>query len=49
MEYALLGWADDGPTLRLDHERFAYAGKFVMSATGKAVARADGDVLAAAA
>ena len=49
MEYALLGWADDGPTLRLDHERFAYAGTFVMSATGKAVARADGDVLAAAA
>ncbi|WP_433633918.1 GNAT family N-acetyltransferase [Halomicrococcus sp. NG-SE-24] len=39
MEYALLGWPDEGPTLRLDHERFSYAGKFVMSNTGKAVAR----------
>jgi len=42
--YALLGWPADGPTLRLDHRRFAYAGKFVMSATGKAVAyRTSGD------
>jgi len=41
--YALLGWPADGPTLRLDHREFAYAGKFVMSATGTAVAhRADG-------
>ncbi|TSD15228.1 GNAT family N-acetyltransferase [Haloglomus irregulare] len=53
--YALLGWPADGPTLRLDHREFAYAGKFVMSATGKAVAYRDGDpadpeaVLAAAA
>jgi len=47
MEYAVLGWPPDGPTLRLDHERFAYAGKFVMSATGKAVAR-DGDALVGA-
>ena len=39
MEYALLGWPPDGPTLRLDHRRFAYAGKFVVSNTGKAVAR----------
>ncbi|MFB6205963.1 MAG: GNAT family N-acetyltransferase [Haloglomus sp.] len=38
--YALLGWPDDGPTLRLDYREFAYAGKFVMSATGKAVAYA---------
>jgi GNAT superfamily N-acetyltransferase len=38
VEYALLGWADEGPTLRLDYRAFAYAGKFVMSATGKAVA-----------
>ncbi len=38
MRFALLGWPDDGVTLRLDHERFAYAGKFVMSSTGKAVA-----------
>lgn len=41
MEYALLGWPEDGPTLRLDHEQFSYAGKFVMSTTGKAVARSD--------
>ena len=49
MDLALLGWPADGPTLRLDHERFAYAGKFVMSGTGKAVAREDGDVVAAVA
>lgn len=40
MEYAVLGWPDDGPKVRLDYERFSYAGKFVMSNTGKAVARA---------
>ena len=39
MEFEILGWPADGPTLDLDHERFAYAGKFVMSSTGKAVAR----------
>jgi hypothetical protein len=39
VEYALLGWPPDGPTLRLDHRRFAYAGKFVVSNTGKAVVR----------
>jgi GNAT superfamily N-acetyltransferase len=33
---ALLGWPP-APRLRLDYRRFAYAGKFVMSATGKAV------------
>lgn len=49
MEYAVLGWPPDAPTLSLDHERFAYAGKFVLPDTGKAVARADGTVLAAAA
>lgn len=43
MELELLGWPPDGPKLRLDHERFSYAGKFVMTNTGKAVARADGD------
>lgn len=48
MEFALLGWPPDGPTLRLDYEVFAYAGKFVMSSTGKAVAR-DGDVVGAVA
>nr|WP_303648679.1 GNAT family N-acetyltransferase [Haloarchaeobius litoreus] len=32
-----MGWPEDGPTLRLDYRRFSYAGKFVMSSTGKAV------------
>jgi GNAT superfamily N-acetyltransferase len=45
----LLGWPEDDPTLRLDHREFAYAGKFVMSKTGKAVAREDGAVAAAVA
>lgn len=44
MEFELLGWPPDGPTLHLDWRRFAYAGKFVMSSTGKAVAREDGVV-----
>lgn len=48
MEFELLGWADMGPTVRLDHEQFSYAGKFTMSTTGKAVVR-DGEVVAAAA
>lgn len=39
MEFAVLGWPPDGPTLRLDWQRFSYAGKFVMSSTGKAVVR----------
>lgn len=47
MKFELLGWPAEGPTLRLDHRRFSYAGKFVMSNTGKAVARADGDIVAA--
>lgn len=49
--FAVIGWPSDGPTLRLDHTRFSYAGKFVMSSTGKAVAREgkDGDVVAATA
>jgi len=42
MEYALLGWPPDAPTLRLDYRRFAYAGKFVMSTTGKAAVRREG-------
>ncbi|PSP99866.1 GNAT family N-acetyltransferase [Halobacteriales archaeon QS_5_70_17] len=42
MEFAVLGWPPDGPALRLHHERFAYAGKFVMTSTGKAVALAAG-------
>ncbi|WP_158057232.1 GNAT family N-acetyltransferase [Halorussus halophilus] len=39
MEYAVLGWPEDEPQLRLDYREFSYAGKFVMSNTGKAVAR----------
>jgi GNAT superfamily N-acetyltransferase len=49
MEFAVLGWPPDGPTLDLDHREFAYAGKFVMADTGKAVARSAGTVVAAAA
>ncbi|WP_276300924.1 GNAT family N-acetyltransferase [Halorussus lipolyticus] len=39
MEYAVLGWPDEDPKLRLDYREFSYAGKFVMSNTGKAVVR----------
>ncbi|WP_222919748.1 GNAT family N-acetyltransferase [Natrinema sp. SYSU A 869] len=50
MEYELLEWPPDGPKLRLDYKRFSYAGKFVMTNTGKAVARAaDGRIVAAVA
>jgi GNAT superfamily N-acetyltransferase len=58
MEYAVCGWPADEPTLRLDYHDFAYAGKFVMSSTGKAVVsepreatggKWDDDVLAAVA
>ena len=48
MEYSVLGFPADGPTLSLDWERFSYAGKFQMSSTGKAVLEED-EVLAAAA
>lgn len=47
MEFELLGDESVGPTLSLDHEEFAYAGKFVMSSTGKTVVR-DGDALVGA-
>ena len=39
MEVVVIGWPPNGPTLRLDYRRFSYAGKFVMSNTGKAVVR----------
>ena len=39
MEFVLLGWPPDGPTVTLDYREFSYAGKFVMSNTGKALAR----------
>ena len=47
MEYVWLGDAQAGPTIRLDHRVFSYAGKFVMSTTGKAIIEVDGDVVAA--
>jgi len=49
MDVVVLGDADGGPALRLDHETFAYAGKFVMTNTGKAMARERGAVIGAAA
>lgn len=49
MEYDLLGMPSEGPTLELDHEEFAYAGKFVMSRTGKAVIRDNGATIGATA
>lgn len=48
MEFELLGDESVGPTLRLDHEQFAYAGKFVMS-SGKTVLRDDGNIVGAVA
>ncbi|GAB7010145.1 GNAT family N-acetyltransferase [Halorubrum trueperi] len=43
MEFALVGEPGSGATLRLDYRAFAYAGKFVVGAPGKAVLRtADG-------
>lgn len=48
MEFVLLGWPEDAHPLFLDHEQFAYAGKFVMTSTGKAVVGDDGPVAAVA-
>ena len=48
MEFALCGWPEDDHPLRLDYRTFAYAGKFVMTSTGKAVVGDDGVVAAAA-
>jgi len=39
MEYAFLGGPETGTTLRLDYRAFAYAGKFVVGKSGKAVLR----------
>ena len=41
MEFALLGWAEADPTVRLDYRRFSYAGKFVTGGTGVAVIRGE--------
>ena len=48
MEFELLGWSDEGTIIALDHQEFSYAGKFRMSASGKAVLREHGTILAAA-
>lgn len=48
MECEVLGWPDDEVTLDLDHRSFSYAGKFVMSTTGKAVVRDNDRIIAAA-
>ncbi|WP_280588095.1 GNAT family N-acetyltransferase, partial [Halorubrum sp. Boch-26] len=42
MEYALVGEPGSGTALRLDYRAFAYAGKFVVGAPGKAVLRTPG-------
>jgi GNAT superfamily N-acetyltransferase len=47
MEFVIVGWPPNGPKLELDWRRFPYAGKFVMTSTGKAVARDDGDIVGA--
>lgn len=49
MEYRIVGFPAAEPTLDLSHEEFAYAGNFVMTSTGKSVAREDGTVVAATA
>ncbi|ADJ15034.1 GNAT family N-acetyltransferase [Halalkalicoccus jeotgali] len=49
MDLELVGWPPDGPKLDLDYRSFSYAGKFVMTNTGKALVREDGSVRAAAA
>jgi len=41
MEFAVLGWPADEPTLRLDYRQFSYAGKFV---TGNGIAVVRGAV-----
>lgn len=48
MEFRIVGGPSDGITLDLDHEAFAYAGKFGMSSTGKTVA-SDGELVGAVA
>jgi GNAT superfamily N-acetyltransferase len=43
MRFELVGWPEEGPKLALDYRAFSYAGKFVASNTGKAVALATGE------
>ena len=47
MELAVRNWPPEGEALALDHERFIYGGKFNTGRTAKAVARDEGEVVAA--
>lgn len=47
MEFVIVGWPPNGPKLELDWRQFPYAGKFVMTSTGKGVARDDGEIVGA--
>lgn len=47
MDFSIRGWPEEGPTIELDWRSFSYAGKFVMSNTGKAVVTRDGTILGA--
>lgn len=49
MEFRILGMPADSPSLRLDHREFAYAGKYVMTNTGKAVIEDETEILGAVA
>jgi GNAT superfamily N-acetyltransferase len=49
MELSVRTWPPAGEALALDHERFIYGGKFNTARTAKAVARDEGDVVAAVA
>lgn len=44
---SVLGWPGEDPSLALDHERFAYAGKFVGGRAGIAVAEEAGETVGA--
>lgn len=48
MEFEVVGWPGDDAGIDLDYREFSYAGKFVGSATGTAVARDDETIVAAA-
>jgi predicted N-acetyltransferase YhbS len=43
MRFELVGWPDDAVKLALDYRAFSYAGKFVVTNTGKAVALTDAE------
>ncbi|MFB6187330.1 MAG: GNAT family N-acetyltransferase [Halobacteriaceae archaeon] len=47
MKFEILGWPTESPTLDLDHRDFSYAGKFVMSNTGKAICTENESIIGA--